>query len=154
MAKVERSAGFLIYRDNPAGAPAREYLLLDYGKYWDFPKGHLERGETDLQAAVRELTEETGLEKVEVDPDFSREIRYFFRDRKAALVRKTVVFFLAKADGSPVKISDEHVGAEYLEYPKAVKRLTYANARQLLRDAEKHFAFLDPNAVHRIASVD
>jgi 8-oxo-dGTP pyrophosphatase MutT (NUDIX family) len=139
MAKVERSAGFLIYRDSPAGAPPqREYLLLDYGKYWDFPKGHLERGETDLQAAIRELKEETGLESVAIDPDFSREIKYFFRVRKAGLVSKTVIFFLAKADGSPVKISDEHVGAEYLEYPQALKRLTYANARQLLRDAEMH----------------
>ena len=44
-----------------------EYLLLNYlGGHWDFPKGKLEAGENKLQAAIRELSEETGARNVEI----------------------------------------------------------------------------------------
>lgn len=37
------------------------YLLLRAYNYWDFPKGVVELGETPLEAAIREVTEETTL---------------------------------------------------------------------------------------------
>ena len=37
------------------------FLLLRAFRYWDFPKGMLEPGETPMQAALREVTEETTL---------------------------------------------------------------------------------------------
>ena len=40
------------------------YLLLRAYQYWDFPKGKTEPGETPLEAALRELREETGIEQV------------------------------------------------------------------------------------------
>src|SRR5579872_938662 len=94
MARHERSAGFVIYRITPGGS--REYLLLDYGRHWDFPKGHVEKGEDDLTAALRELREETGIVDPEVVPGFHHEVTYFFKDRKKGLVRKVVVFFLGR----------------------------------------------------------
>src|SRR5689334_3173101 len=91
----ERSAGVIVYFIPETGGP-RRFLLLDYGKYWDYPKGHVEEGEDDLTAAGRELREETGIASVELDPRFRHEITYFFRGRKG-LVRKTVVFFLGRS---------------------------------------------------------
>lgn len=41
------------------------YLLLRAYQYWDFPKGKTEAGETPLQAALREVKEETGLERLD-----------------------------------------------------------------------------------------
>lgn len=38
-----------------------DYLLLRAYNYWDFPKGIVEPGETPLQAAIREVQEETGI---------------------------------------------------------------------------------------------
>ncbi len=38
------------------------YLLLRAYNYWDFPKGQVEAGEQPLQAAIREVEEETGLD--------------------------------------------------------------------------------------------
>src|SRR5689334_11194252 len=71
----EHSAGFILFRDSPAGPL---YLLLDYGKHWDYPKGHLEKGESPWQAAVRELKEETGIRQLDRVGRFQKDMRYFF----------------------------------------------------------------------------
>jgi len=52
------SAGVVVVRFEE-GRP--RYLLLRVYGYWDFPKGQVEPGETPLQAAIREVEEETGL---------------------------------------------------------------------------------------------
>jgi 8-oxo-dGTP pyrophosphatase MutT (NUDIX family) len=52
------SAGAVVVRPFPEGW---RYLLLRVYRTWDFPKGRLENGETPLQAAVREVEEETTL---------------------------------------------------------------------------------------------
>src|SRR4051794_39025610 len=105
--RQERSAGVLVYRGSPSDP---EFLLLDYGRHWDYPKGHVEAGEDDLTAAKRELEEETGLAEIEIDAGFQHEMTYFFRHKKKGLVRKTVVFFLGQVKGKPaIQLSDEHV---------------------------------------------
>jgi bis(5'-nucleosidyl)-tetraphosphatase len=130
----ERSAGVIVFHQ-PSGK-ARVYLLLDYGRYWDYPKGHLEAGESDESAALRELAEETGIEQAQLLSAFVHEITYFFRAKKE-LVRKIVIFFLAQAANKGVTISSEHQGYDWLPFEEARKRLKYANARQALDAAEK-----------------
>ncbi len=110
--------------------------MLDYGKHWDFPKGHVEKGEDDITAARREVQEETGISEIRVVPGFQREIIYFFRDRRRQLIRKAVVFFLGEVKTSKVQISDEHVGYAFLPLAEALERVKYATARQLLQLAE------------------
>lgn len=52
------SAGVVIKR-NFDGEP--RYLVLRAFNYWDFPKGVVEQGEDPMEAAIREVKEETGL---------------------------------------------------------------------------------------------
>ncbi len=141
MAREERSAGVVLFRAEPASSAneaGRVFLLLDYGRYWDYPKGHVEKGEDDLTAALRELHEETGVLNPRLVRDFCHEITYFFRDRKKGLIRKTVVFFLAATESSEVTLSDEHVGYAFLPFEEALARLTYPNARGILQAAHDH----------------
>src|SRR5882724_9563934 len=140
MAREERSAGFVVFRVSPQGV--REYLLLDYGRHWDFPKGHLEKGEDDVTAATRELHEETGIADARTIPDFRHQITYFFRDRKKGLIRKTVVFFLGETQASDqdIVLSNEHEGFAFVPFDFAVRQTTYANARHVLRLAEEKLA--------------
>ncbi|MDB5297323.1 MAG: hydrolase [Phycisphaerales bacterium] len=143
MPTTERSAGFVVFHVRPGDGPAAGrvvYLLLDYGRHWDFAKGHVEPGEDDLAAATRELREETGIATAAVAPGFAHEVTYFFRHKAKGLVRKTVVFFLARAATDAVALSHEHVGYAFLPVAEAVRRVTFANAKQVLRLADQHVA--------------
>ncbi|CAN5439564.1 bis(5'-nucleosyl)-tetraphosphatase [soil metagenome] len=135
MPRIEHSAGFIVFVDPDESHPEREYLVLHTGRFWDFAKGHPENGEDDLAAAKRELAEEAGVNEVEVIPGFAHEIEYFFRQKKAGLIHKTVVFFLGRAKSRDVKISHEHVAGEFLPAAAAIDRVTYATAKQVLREA-------------------
>jgi len=62
MGRSKFSAGAVVLRPAPEGW---RYLLLRVFRTWDFPKGGLEPGEAPLQAAVREVEEETALTALE-----------------------------------------------------------------------------------------
>ena len=132
--RIERSAGFVVFHVDPATS-ARRYLLLDYGNYWDYPKGHVEKGEDDLAAAKRELREETGISRIELMDGFTKEMTYVFRAKRVT-VKKTVVFFLARTEETHITVSHEHEAGEFLEFEKAVNRLKFATSKEMLRAAE------------------
>ena len=131
----EYSAGLVLYfqEDNK-----REYLILHYASgHWDFPKGHIEQGETKHQAALRELKEETGLQATILD-GFEHSFSYWHHFPKTQeLAHKTVYFFIGKASSKEVVLSHEHIGFEWLSFEKASEKLTYDNARELLQKADK-----------------
>jgi 8-oxo-dGTP pyrophosphatase MutT (NUDIX family) len=115
-----------------------EYLLLNYlGGHWDFPKGKLEAGENKLQAAIRELSEETGL-IADIYPDFEASYSYSFRDKMRQPISKTVYFFVGKANQRAVKLSEEHQHYKWLDYEQALYTLSYENARGVLAKADMY----------------
>ena len=127
----ETSAGVVLRRN----VRCREYLLLDYGSHWDFPKGHIEAGEDPQTAAMRELQEETGIRDARLVPDFTHSMRYFYRKAGEGMM-KVVIYFLADTLTGEVTLSHEHSGYAWLPYEDALKRLTFRNARDLLAKAE------------------
>ncbi len=89
-----------------------------------------------MQGALREAREETGLAELVLIDGFARQIQYVFRDRKKGIVCKKVNFALARADFSPVVLSDEHTEFAYLNLEAARARLSHVGTRQLLVEAE------------------
>ena len=134
----EMSSGIMVYRIGQDGK--REYLFLVRKEgFLDFPKGHIEEGETEMTAARRETLEETGM-NVDIIPGFRHEMDYLFshRDQK---VKKTVVMFAGRAmDHESPTISHEHVGFVWMKYEDALKSLTYENQRKMLEEVDR---FLD-----------
>jgi 8-oxo-dGTP pyrophosphatase MutT (NUDIX family) len=130
----ERSAGALVFRRSPSGPL---FLLLKYGAgHWDFPKGHLERGEEELDASRREIEEETGIAPLaqRYIAGFRGINNYVFR-RGAKTVKKNVVFFLVETAVVDVKLSHEHQAFDWVEYETARSMLTYDTARSILDKA-------------------
>ena len=130
---MEKSCGLVVFNSN-------KILLLKYsanntqgeGGHWDFPKGHVEQNETELETALRELEEETGISKVEIIADFRHSISYTF-SRRSESISKEVIFFLASTVEKRVTLSHEHIDYAWLDFNNALEKLTYDNARQILK---------------------
>jgi len=136
---TEKSCGGVVFLDDGW----RKYLLIRHriesGGHWDFPKGHVEKGESDQETALREIYEEAGL-KVDIMHGFKESISYVDHMHN---VDKIVVFFLCVSHSSEVKhITDDVIDHIWLGFEDALKKLTYDNARNVLRKAEK---FLSEN---------
>src|SRR3989338_3303950 len=134
MAK-EKSCGAILFRKQKDGSS--KYLLLHYGAgHWDFPKGKQEKNEKDEQTAAREIKEETGIENIELVENFKETVKYFYKKNQET-VYKEVIFFLAETHQEEIKLSSEHIGYAWLSYENAFKKLTFNNAKELLRNANQ-----------------
>ncbi len=131
---IEKSAGGIIFRKEKN---KRKYLLLHYALgHWDFPKGHIENGESPKETAQREIQEETSLKNLQFISGFKEQIKYFYKKEKKTFL-KIVIFFLIQTTEKKVKISWEHTGYKWLPYQQALKQLTFENAKELLKKANK-----------------
>ena len=127
----EKSCGAVVFKENAD----REYLLLHYESgHWDFVKGNVEISESEKETVLRELQEETGITRAEFIEDFREQITYYYR-RGGETIYKEVIFFLIKTKDLKVTLSHEHIGFKWLKYPEAVRKLTFENAKKVLRKA-------------------
>ncbi len=127
----EKSSGAVVY--NPE---IKKYLLLHYPiGHWDFPKGHLEEGEDEVHACLREVKEETGLD-IDILFGFHKEIKYYFRD-KNELVEKRVAYFIGITEKEDVKLSYEHDDYRWLDYEESSKYLKFGSSKKILREAHE-----------------
>ncbi len=138
---IEKSAGAVIFRRE---GEKFLYLLLHYpsgsrtpgSDYWDFPKGHIEKGERLEDTARREIREETGLDDIEFIDGFKETIRYFFKNRGENIL-KFSTFLLSETKRKEIKISSEHIGYKWLSYQQAIKEMKFKNAKEVLRKANE-----------------
>ena len=132
--KKETSAGIILYCEK---YDERQFLLLQYpGGHWDFVKGKMEEGETPHETALRETKEETGISNVEFLNGFKEEIEYYFRADNQD-IHKKVIFFLGKTKTEEVILSHEHLDFIWLDYSNALNKITYKNAKDLLKKSKE-----------------
>ena len=127
----EKSCGGIIFYKTRQNV---KILLVknNNGRYWSFPKGHIEDGETEQETAIREIKEETGLDVTLVNS--FREISEYCPFGK---IRKRVVFFLARAFTDNVKIQEEEIDSYiWVDLQQARKLCTYDNDLRIIEKAE------------------
>lgn len=130
----EISAGIIIYQRTKDGV---KYLLLyQKNRYWNFPKGKLEKGEPGFRAAIREVKEETGIHyKDLLFRDYFKAYNRFMFMREGKRVSKLVMFYLAEAATPHIQVSDEHDGFVWALYPDALGLMKYKDLRDILKKA-------------------
>lgn len=131
--KQEKSCGGLIFKNIKN---KRCWLIIKPNlrpEFWDYPKGHVEAEESEEDTARREIKEEVGLD-VNILNGFREQISY----KTADDVNKTVVYFICEPKTEKV-ILDKNEVEDYawLEFDKAMSRLTHNNAKDLLKKAEE-----------------
>jgi len=120
----EKSCGVIPYR-------GRWFLVVKHkAGHIDFPKGHVEPGETEEETAMREALEEAGI-AVEITPGFREKIEYCPKPG----VCKNVVFFLGRVASQSKADSSEIESCTWAPYDKAMQMLTHSSARELLKKA-------------------
>ena len=130
----ETSAGGVVTRIEQG---QRLYLLIrDAHGNWGFPKGHLEDGERPESAALREVSEETGVRALTIRGSM-QPIEWMFTWR-GALVRKKCHFFLMETSASRTEpqASEGIIECRWSDLNAALGLLRYENARQVLREAD------------------
>lgn len=117
--KQEVSCGAYVIEDG-------KVLMVQHNEgHWDFPKGHMEKGETEKDTAKREVLEETGIE-IEIVSNQKHEISY----KPKMNIQKKVLFFEAKKVGGILKNQESEIQAvEWVQIEKVFEKLTYEKSR-------------------------
>jgi 8-oxo-dGTP diphosphatase len=128
---VKRAAGCVAYRRD--GDALLILLILDkYGR-WTLPKGHLEPGESEEQAAAREVIEETAVTGA-LGPLVAR-IAYMVIKNGRPRPKQVSFFLLQAAAGHAAPQADEVAAAEWFAPDEALARIGYAQVREVLARA-------------------
>jgi 8-oxo-dGTP pyrophosphatase MutT (NUDIX family) len=126
----EYSAGGVVVRDGEMIAIVPKRRAADGSRVLALPKGHVDPGETPVEAAEREVREETGVVAEPVTE--LGETRYWYR-RDGRTVPKSVTFYLFKyLDGDVADHDDEVEEARWLPLEAARRELTHSAEREMV----------------------
>ena len=126
--KQEKSCGAIVINKN------NKILLVHHNEgHWDFPKGHIENGETEEQTAIREVKEETNIDII-----INNKYRYTTSYSPKENVMKEVVYFLAQNIDEDKKPQLEEVSeVKWFTLEEAMNTITYENSKEILNKLKK-----------------
>lgn len=132
--RFEKSCGAVVFTRR---AGKRYYVIVCGTEgIWGFPKGHMEAGETEVETALREIREETGL-SVTLLPGFRETEEYaLVREGRPDTVKQVVYFLAEYGDQAYRPQEGEIAGIRLAEYSEAMALFRYDAHRRVLTDAE------------------
>jgi ADP-ribose pyrophosphatase YjhB (NUDIX family) len=108
-------------------------IISQHGTTWSLPKGHIDEGETDIEASKREIYEESGIMKLEFISELGNYKRYKIGkdggEDKSEL--KTITIFLFKTDENMLNpIDPENPEARWVPKEKVAELLTHPKDKE------------------------
>ena len=130
----EKSCGAVVFTQTVNDI---KYLLVqNLDGIYGFPKGHMERDETEEETALREVFEETNI-KIELIDGFKKTDEYLLPRKDSTL--KRVVYFLGKFQNQNVICQREELSGTYLlTYREAISLLKYESLKCILKEADDY----------------
>lgn len=127
------SAGGLVVRNNPD----KQILLIKFpdNNGLGFPKGHVEKGETVEQAAIREVFEETGLSGLKIIKRLGIVTRPAVED-DGTEVQKDIHLFLMKTDSNSHSEADQDYG--WFGIDEAIQKMGFPQEAEFLRKIKEY----------------
>ncbi len=127
----EKSCGAIVYRKYHGNT---EILLIKHinSGHWSFPKGHVEGDETEIETAIREIKEETGIDVI-IDPTFREIVSYSPKKD----TNKQVVYFIARAKNTDFTPQDDEIAEiRWVELGRVSTVLSYENDKCIVKKAK------------------
>ena len=120
----EKSCGAVVINDK------NEVLLVKHNAgHISFPKGHVEKDESEIETAYREVLEETGI-KIDINGDIREVVTYSLKSN----IIKDVVFFKARPISYDIRPQLEEISnAYFVDINEALKKITYEDDRKVLK---------------------
>lgn len=129
--KVIFASGGIVKNDN------NQILFIYRRGKWDLPKGKAEKGESIRETAVREVIEETGIEKLKIDKYFSNTF-HIVRNNKKYFLKETSWFLMSSNFKGKLKpqLNEgiKSVKWKTFDDAKKIKKKTYGNISIILTD--------------------
>ena len=123
----EKSCGAIVFNNDSV------LIIEQFQGFFSFPKGHVEKGEKEIETAIREVKEETNID-IEIVSNKKYKIHYKIGGRK----NKEVVFFIAKAISFDLKSQEnEIISCEWIDKDKVLDKLTYDNVKEIYKKVIK-----------------
>lgn len=134
MAKKEKSCGIVVVTED------EKYLLIRHlAGHWDFPKGHVEKDETEEETALREVEEETGL-KARIIPGFRESLNYLV---KGHIPKEVIYFFGRPESGQLTPQVEEVMEVGFFSFEESLEKITFSSNRALLHMARDFYQKLE-----------
>lgn len=105
-------------------------------RFWTFPKGHPDEGESKIETAKRELMEETSVKDVRIIEEAEFTISYSFK-HEGKRIDKSVSYYLGICGDTETEIGLPHEIADlaWCTFTEAANKLTHKNAQAVLLEA-------------------
>jgi len=127
----EPTAGGVVWRRNDRGG--LEILLIqDAKERWTIPKGHIEEGETAKETAEREIQEETGLQKMNMQ-NWLGKINFRYRRQQSLVLMTTEIFLVAAQGDTDALVPEEWMrGIRWFPASEAVDKIEYEDIAKII----------------------
>jgi 8-oxo-dGTP pyrophosphatase MutT (NUDIX family) len=130
--RTDFSAGGVVVRDDEVVVIVPRRRGNQGDRVLGLPKGHLDGDESELEAAIREVREETGVEAEPVGK--LGEISYTY-ERKGQQIDKRVAFYLLEYRSGALDHDHEIEHVRWMPLEEAVRSLTYEGERDMVARA-------------------